>query len=89
MGCMCRRDCIGQSLAKITAMTTLARLYGSFSFKLSEDMGGPEGVRANEHLNLGIISPANGLRVHAVPRVSPSPSASQQSATIQQTSVSA
>ncbi len=69
-------------------MTTLARLYGSFSFQLSEDMGGPEGVRADEHLNLGIISPANGLRVHAVPRVSLPPDASQQISATQQTLVS-
>ena len=27
------------------------------------------GVRADEHLNLGIISPAHGLRVMALPRV--------------------
>ena len=66
---ICRRDCIGQSLANVTAMSTLARLYGSFSFQLSEDMGGPSGVRADEHLNLGIISPAHGLRVLASPRV--------------------
>ena len=66
---ICRRDCIGQSLANVTAISTLARLYGSFSFQLSEEMGGPAAVRAAEHLNLGVISPAHGLKVLASPRV--------------------
>ncbi|KAK9837888.1 hypothetical protein WJX74_007245 [Apatococcus lobatus] len=66
-----QRDCIGQSLANVTAISALARLYGSFSFQLSEDMGGASGVRADEHLNLGIISPAHGLRVVALPRAAP------------------
>ncbi|KAK9856118.1 hypothetical protein WJX84_001364 [Apatococcus fuscideae] len=59
-----QRDCIGQSLANVTAMSTLARLYGSFSFRLADEMGGAAGVRADEHLNLGIISPAHGLQVN-------------------------
>lgn len=32
------RDCVGQTLAKLNLTTTLAQLYGSFTFKLAEEV---------------------------------------------------
>ena len=34
------RDCVGQTLAKLNLATTLAQLYGSFTFKLAEEVRG-------------------------------------------------
>ena len=59
---------MGQPLAKTSMASTLCRLYGNFSFKLAESMGGPEGVRASERLALAIINPDKGMYMHAIPR---------------------
>ena len=32
------RDCVGQTLARLNLATTLAQLYGSFSFRLAEEV---------------------------------------------------
>lgn len=32
------RDCVGQTLARLNLTTTLAQLYGSFTFKLAEEV---------------------------------------------------
>ncbi len=32
------RDCVGQNLARLNLTTTLAQLYGSFSFRLAEEV---------------------------------------------------
>ena len=32
------RDCVGQTLARLNLSTTLAQLYGSFAFKLAEEV---------------------------------------------------
>ena len=32
------RDCVGQSLARLNLTTTLAQLFGSFSFRLDESV---------------------------------------------------
>ena len=32
------RDCVGQTLARLNLSTTLAQLYGSFSFQLAEEV---------------------------------------------------
>lgn len=33
------RDCVGQTLARLNLTTTLAQLFGSFSFRLAEEVG--------------------------------------------------
>jgi len=35
------RDCVGQNLARLNLTTTLAQLYGSFSFRLAEEVKTP------------------------------------------------
>ncbi|CAL5219591.1 g1454 [Coccomyxa viridis] len=62
------RDCVGQTLARLNLSTTLAQLYGSFTFQLAAEMGGPEGVRASEITSI-TLSCAKGMKVHAVARV--------------------
>lgn len=32
------RDCVGQTLARLNLSTTLAQLYGSFTFKLAAEV---------------------------------------------------
>lgn len=32
------RDCVGQTLARLNLATTLAQLYGNFTFKLAEEV---------------------------------------------------
>ena len=32
------RDCVGQTLARLNLTTTLAQLFGSFSFRLAEEV---------------------------------------------------
>ncbi|KAK9837127.1 hypothetical protein WJX81_004899 [Elliptochloris bilobata] len=61
------RQCVGMSLARMTTATTVAALLSCFTFRLSDDMGGPEGVRASEAYYV-TIQPAEGLRMHAIPR---------------------
>ncbi len=34
------RDCVGQTLAKLNLATTLAQLYGNFSFRLADEVRG-------------------------------------------------
>ncbi|EIE20661.1 cytochrome P450 [Coccomyxa subellipsoidea C-169] len=62
------RDCVGQTLAKLNLATTLAQLYGNFSFRLADEMGGPEGVKAAECTSI-TLSCSKGMKMHAVPRV--------------------
>lgn len=38
------RDCVGQSLARLNLTTTLAQLFGSFSFRLDESVRARSGV---------------------------------------------
>ncbi|CAL8468141.1 g7680 [Coccomyxa elongata] len=63
------RDCVGQTLAKLNLATTLAQLYGSFTFKLADEMGGPEGVKAAERTSI-TLSCTKGMKMHVLPRVS-------------------
>ncbi|CAL5222409.1 g4768 [Coccomyxa viridis] len=62
------RDCVGQTLARLNLSTTLAQLFGSFSFRLAEEMGGPEGVRAAEMTSI-TLSCTKGMKMHAIARV--------------------
>ncbi|CAL8465573.1 g5109 [Coccomyxa elongata] len=61
------RNCVGQSLAKVSLLVTTATLLQHFSFRLADEMGGPEGVRASERYPL-VIGLANGMSMHAIPR---------------------
>ncbi len=36
------RDCVGQSLARLNLTTTLAQLFGSFSFRLADEVRGSD-----------------------------------------------
>ena len=38
------RDCVGQSLARLNLTTTLAQLFGSFSFRLDESVRARSGT---------------------------------------------
>ncbi|CAL8468296.1 g7836 [Coccomyxa elongata] len=61
------RSCAGLALANMNLTATLALLYGHFSFRLADEMGGPEGVRAGEHLVI-TMSCDKGMKMHAIPR---------------------
>ncbi|KAK9827618.1 hypothetical protein WJX81_006830 [Elliptochloris bilobata] len=62
-----QRHCVGMSLANITLPATLAVLLSRFSFKLADEMGGPEGVLKTEQYTL-ITGMAKGMLMNAVPR---------------------
>eukprot|EP00884_Botryococcus_braunii_P008587 jgi/Botrbrau1/1772/Bobra.0217s0027.1 len=61
------RQCIGLSLARQNIATTVALLLSNFTFKLAEQMGGPEGVQALEFERI-TVSPKHGMWLHAIPR---------------------
>ncbi|KAK9819693.1 hypothetical protein WJX72_001295 [[Myrmecia] bisecta] len=61
------RNCVGQTLANMNLTATLAQLLGRFSFKLAEEMGGPEGVLAAERASL-TVSSEKGMQMHCIPR---------------------
>ncbi|KAK9914782.1 hypothetical protein WJX75_000489 [Coccomyxa subellipsoidea] len=61
------RSCAGLALANMNLTATLALLYGHFTFRLADEMGGPEGVRAGEHLTV-TMSCDKGMKMHAIPR---------------------
>ncbi|CAL5224557.1 g7259 [Coccomyxa viridis] len=61
------RSCVGQSLAKVSLVATMATLLSRFSFKLAEEMGGAEGVRKAEQYTL-VVGLNRGMMMHAVPR---------------------
>ncbi|BDA47645.1 Cytochrome P450 3A28 [Coccomyxa sp. Obi] len=65
------RDCIGQNLAKINYQTTVPMLLANFKFKLSDEMGGYEGVRASESMGMLPFTsrPARGLKRLWFPRL--------------------
>ncbi|KAK9816727.1 hypothetical protein WJX72_004273 [[Myrmecia] bisecta] len=62
-----RRSCVGSNLANINLTCTLAQLLGYFTFRLADEMGGPEGVRAAERTAI-TVSPAMGMKMHCIPR---------------------
>ncbi|KAK9832710.1 hypothetical protein WJX81_002799 [Elliptochloris bilobata] len=57
------RNCVGQSLAKMSLAATIATLLQTFTFRLADEMGGPEGVRAQEHYSL-VIGLSEGMLMH-------------------------
>ena len=59
---------MGQPLAKVAMLSTLAQLYANFSMELSEAMPDPAGVRARESLALAVLHPGSGLHLHIHPR---------------------
>ena len=61
------RDCIGQALAMLELRVALAMLLGSFSFRLTPDMGGYDTVLAGSKSEL-TLKPANGMHMFATPR---------------------
>ncbi|KAK9832543.1 hypothetical protein WJX81_007874 [Elliptochloris bilobata] len=62
------RSCVGKSLAQVTLPATLAILLSHFTFRLADEMGGAEGVRARETYSL-VTGIKGGMMMHAVPRV--------------------
>ncbi|KAK9820314.1 hypothetical protein WJX72_008814 [[Myrmecia] bisecta] len=62
------RSCVGQTLANMNLTATLAQLLGYFSFRLADEMGGPEGVLAAERVSL-TVSSVKGMKMHCIPRV--------------------
>lgn len=46
------RNCVGQSLAKVSLVATAATLLSSLTFRLADQMGGPEGVLKREQYTL-------------------------------------
>ncbi|GAB4815787.1 hypothetical protein N2152v2_002833 [Parachlorella kessleri] len=59
------RDCIGQNLAKLNYMTTLAVLLGRYRLWLAPEMEGPGGVQEVIKLTM---QPANGVCMLCSPR---------------------
>jgi len=64
------RNCVGQSLAKVSLVTTMATLLPRFRFVLDESMGGAAGVRAREQYSL-VLGVDRGMVMAAHPRSSP------------------
>eukprot|EP00208_Stichococcus_sp_RCC1054_P002339 CAMPEP_0206139828 /NCGR_PEP_ID=MMETSP1473-20131121/7467_1 /ASSEMBLY_ACC=CAM_ASM_001109 /TAXON_ID=1461547 /ORGANISM="Stichococcus sp, Strain RCC1054" /LENGTH=576 /DNA_ID=CAMNT_0053533745 /DNA_START=97 /DNA_END=1827 /DNA_ORIENTATION=+ len=62
-----RRDCVGQALAKMNVTAALAILLGNFHFELAPEMGGPDGVRAAEHMAM-TLQPEKGIIMKVHPR---------------------
>ncbi len=62
------RQCVGMALARVNYTAALASLLSRFSFRLADEMGGPEGVRASEVYFI-TVQPVNGLKMHCIPRV--------------------
>ena len=53
------RDCVGQSLARLNLTTTLAQLFGSFSFRLDASVRAhPAPHVPGELVSLGMIKPS-------------------------------
>ncbi|CAL8469474.1 g9015 [Coccomyxa elongata] len=73
------RSCVGKTLAQTTLPLTLAILLSHFSFKLADQMGGPEGVRRAEQYTL-VTGIAGGMFMHAIPRRA-APSTAQENQT--------
>ncbi|KAK9916187.1 hypothetical protein WJX75_009837 [Coccomyxa subellipsoidea] len=61
------RNCVGQNLAKVSLLGTMATLMQHFSFRLADEMGGPKGVRETEQYTL-VVGLAKGMLMHAIPR---------------------
>ena len=61
------RNCVGQSLAKVSLVTTMATLLPRFRFVLDASMGGAAGVRAREQYSL-VLGVDRGLVMSAHPR---------------------
>jgi Cytochrome P450 len=61
------RNCVGQSLAKVSLVATLASLLPKFKFELDASMGGATGVRAREQYTL-VTGIENGMWMKAVKR---------------------
>ena len=64
-----RRDCVGQALARMNYMSTLARLLGNFHFELAPEVCGfrcpcssPPEILCSEHMHVG---PAQCTADHA------------------------
>lgn len=62
------RNCVGQSLAKLSMVATAAVLTSRFTFRLADCMGGAAGVDEREMLCL-ITKLEGGMWMHAQPRV--------------------
>ena len=61
------RNCVGQSLAKVSLVATLASLLPKYRFELDACMAGAAGVRAREQYTL-VTGIENGMWMRAVPR---------------------
>ncbi|GAB4815786.1 hypothetical protein N2152v2_002832 [Parachlorella kessleri] len=59
------RDCLGQNMAKMNYMATLAVLLGRYRFRLAPEMEGPGGVQEVIKLTL---QPASGIPMLCTPR---------------------
>jgi cytochrome P450 len=64
------RNCVGQSLAKVSLVTTMATLLPRFRFVLADSMGGAKGVRSRELYSL-VLGIEGGMHMRAVPRGTP------------------
>ena len=62
------RNCVGQSLAKLSMLATAATLLSHFHFRLADKMGGRKGVDEKEMYAL-ITNIEGGMWMHAIPRL--------------------
>jgi hypothetical protein len=66
--CTCRRDCVGQTLAKTSVLSTIAGLMARFHFRLAEDIVGPPSQVEQDQINSVTVTPGKGMWMHAEPR---------------------
>ena len=64
----CRRQCVGMAFAKMNYTSVLARLMGTFTFELAQQMGGSEGVMEAENYAITLM-PSKGMWMHCRSRV--------------------
>jgi len=64
----CRRQCVGMAFAKMNYTSVLARLMGTFTFELAQQMGGSQGVMEAENYAITLM-PSKGMWMHCRSRV--------------------
>ncbi|KAK9827620.1 hypothetical protein WJX81_007168 [Elliptochloris bilobata] len=56
------RSCVGYPLARLNLVSSLAQLYGNFTFELAPEMGGAKGVADAERASITLAC-ANGMKM--------------------------
>lgn len=64
----CRRDCVGQTLAKLTVVSHMCKLLGHFHFRLAEERVGSHDQVERDQTVAVTVSPGKGMWMYAEPR---------------------